>query len=47
MRIASESKRVDVVVAIFAREDGALLFTSRPQGKPFLDIGSFRVVRLR
>lgn len=34
-------KRVDVVVAIFVREDGALLFTSRPEGKPFAGYWEF------
>ncbi len=34
-------KRVDVAIAIFVREDGALLFTSRPDGKPFAGYWEF------
>ena len=41
MKITEKSKRVDVVIAIFVRDDGALLFTSCPEGKPFAGYWEF------
>lgn len=41
MSLVKAPKWVDVVIAIFVRQDGALLFTSRPDGKPYAGYWEF------